>query len=173
MACVNGKLLLKEALKSIDCDEFSIKNLKYSKYGRPFLNSVLDFNISHSGMYVICAIGKGLNIGVDIEKNKDIDINNFTNIFTDQEYKLIHDSVDSQKAFYEYWTKKESVMKANGRGLSIPIHDIKIEEKKNYAIHEDSIWYLKKIKIDNYYSSHLATNYANVNISLEYRDFYN
>src|ERR1700748_879112 len=66
-ASLFGKLLLKKGLGDLGLDS-CLQNLKYSKYARPFVDEDVDFNISHSGSFVVCAFSSAGKIGVDLEE---------------------------------------------------------------------------------------------------------
>ncbi|HMT02468.1 MAG TPA: 4'-phosphopantetheinyl transferase superfamily protein [Burkholderiales bacterium] len=90
-----------------------------SKYGRPFLvdNPLnIDFNISHSGEYVVMAIAYTAKVGIDIEQiNYNIIPSQLANIvFSETEKKWVGDDI---KKFFNIWTKKEAVLKAYGTGF--------------------------------------------------------
>src|ERR1044072_5638420 len=53
-----GKLLLLEALQQFGFNSGCLQLLKYNKYNRPYIPGNIDFNISHSGNYVVCAIAQ-------------------------------------------------------------------------------------------------------------------
>jgi 4'-phosphopantetheinyl transferase len=100
-------------------------------FGKPFLaNSgngrFPEFNISHSGSMVALAFCSDRPVGVDIEKVHSFE--DFQQIakdsFTHQEYELIqdHHNKDRLTAFFRCWTRKESFVKALGKGLSIPLN---------------------------------------------------
>lgn len=83
-----------------------------SKYGRPFLVDNpwnIDFNISHSGEYVVMAISYTIKIGIDIEQlNYDIIPSQIANIvFSETEKKWVGDNI---KKFFNIWTKKEAML---------------------------------------------------------------
>ncbi len=77
--------------------------------------------------YVIAFNNK---VGVDIEfYNTTIDIMGMLEfILTKKEIELIKslDDKEKYKTFYTFWTKKESLVKAIGRGLSYPINTIEV-----------------------------------------------
>ena len=166
-----GKLLLCQGLSKYGYDQKILEKLTYNKYSRPYLNKDLDFNISHSGEYVICAIGKNVKLGVDIEEIKEIDFNNFKQVMTEQQWEDIYQSSNPTKAFFKYWTIKESMIKADSRGLSIPLLDIHV--KDNLAYYNNQNWYLKEIVIDENYCSCITTNKQEVDIKLIETDFAN
>ena len=78
-----GKLLLIEAMKEHGFENDIWKYVEYNSYHRPYLSlNEYDFNISHSGNYVTCAIGKNIRLGIDIEENKNVNFNNFKKVMT-------------------------------------------------------------------------------------------
>jgi 4'-phosphopantetheinyl transferase len=150
-----GKLLLDEGLKQYGYKK-TLTELKYSPFGRPYLNESVDFNISHSGNYVICAIANNARLGIDIEKVEKIDCSDFINILRTEEWEDIVNSTDPAFTFFQYWAMKESVIKAEGKGLSIPLKSICIKNKE--ARFNGKIWFLRKLPIDKNYSCYLAIN---------------
>ncbi|MEM1339585.1 MAG: 4'-phosphopantetheinyl transferase superfamily protein [Bacteroidota bacterium] len=168
---ITGKLLLIEGLKLYEVDAQRLEQLQYTTYGRPYLDLELDFNISHSGEYVICGLAKGMRLGVDIEERKTVDINSFYKVFTPKELIAIRSSKKTEETFYNYWTIKESVMKAIGKGLSIPPVEIEIDSDQQ-ASYDDQIWYVRNIQIDEHYASHIATDYKYVKLNYHWIDFH-
>jgi len=173
-----GKLLLSEGLKLYGYSPDSLNHLSYTGFGRPYLdNSGIDFNISHSGDYVICAITDQGRIGIDIEKIKPIDLFGFERYMTPPEWKAIRESAEPYHTFYSYWTKKESAMKAYGCGLSVPLDKILIDNdkavfysnffyKNNMDMDMGNNLFLKEIVINISYKCHLATNIENAKIRI-------
>lgn len=163
-----GKLLLQESLYQFGYDKNCLDNLQLDKNNRPYVSGNIDFNISHSDKYVVCASGKGVRLGVDIEKIKEIDLNNFHDTMTKAQWKEIHTSNHPINTFYKYWSIKESVIKADGRGLGIPMKEIWVT---NNIVHYDNItWFLKPLDINPIYSAFLATNinYSEINLVIRY-----
>src|SRR5437773_588129 len=80
-----GKLLLKKGLEELSLD-FGLNDLKYTQYGRPYIDHTLDFNISHSTRYVVCAITNNSKIGIDIEEIKAIPVDDFKEQFSKEEW---------------------------------------------------------------------------------------
>lgn len=159
-----GKLLLIEGLKNVGLASVSLDELKYNEFGRPFLNRPGDFNISHSGGYVLCAVAEEGKVGIDIEKIRSISLTDFKAHFRSEEWREITESLRPSERFFEYWTLKESIIKANGNGLSIPLTEILHHDNKALLYSES--WYVRKICIDKDYKCHLATNLANLDLSI-------
>ena len=151
-----GKLLLIEALQDSGLQKIDLSLLTYNQYGRPSIPGIIDFNISHSGTLVLCAIATSGSIGIDAEALKPINKMDFYNCWTPTEAKAIYDDPDDYKTFYSHWTKKEAVVKAIGNGLNIPLTDIEI--KGNLAtVANHGNWYVKEIPFSEKYIVHMAT----------------
>ncbi|MEN5197007.1 4'-phosphopantetheinyl transferase family protein [Sphingobacterium faecium] len=156
-ASLIGKLLLIKGLKDLQQD-YELIDLKYSVFGRPYFQSAhIDFNISHAGCYVICALSTCGRIGVDLEETKPIIIENFRDQFSNAEWEDIKSSKNPLDKFYFYWTAKEATVKADGRGLNILLKNVEI--KKNTAFIKDKIWHLTDLKLFKNYNVQIATNY--------------
>lgn len=155
-ASLFGKILLLEGLKRYGYPSDCLKNLSYSPYSRPFLDDSMDFNISHSGEYIVCAISHDGRVGIDIERIRPLDFEEFRNYMTPEEWKAMHEAPDQIEYFYELWTVKESVIKGEGKGLSIPLLDI--HWLGETACVNNNLWQIKKVNIDPGYRCHIATD---------------
>jgi len=150
-----GRILLKYGLNNyFDIHDFEIGRTPNYK---PFLiNKNLHFNISHAGNLVICCINEH-PIGIDVEYiNQRIDYEDLKFQMTANEFDKIQGSEDKLKAFFTYWTEKEAVIKAHGKGLFIPLTSFEVDH--NQAIIENETFYLKEIFIDKEYQCCIATN---------------
>lgn len=159
-----GKMMLLEGLMRHGYPSDCLQNLSYSEYRRPFIRGPVDFNISHSGHYVICAISNKGNVGIDIEQIRDIELADFEDYMTAAQWKAIKESSDPYKIFFEFWTMKESVLKVDGRGLSLPLLDIHIDGGK--ANVHGVAWYVRRIDVHPSYSCHIATNLENADVRM-------
>lgn len=117
------KYMLSMALEGME-EEVLVKR---NQCGKPYLLNYENpqFNISHSGNWVVGAIGSG-EIGIDIERKDSILVSQFKKIFSEEEWESIKNSKDSLDIFYRLWTMKESYVKAEGRGLTIPLNSFQI-----------------------------------------------
>ena len=162
--CLIGNILLMEGLKMINKSDLSLDELKFTGYKRPYFNDSFDFNVSHSGQYVMCAVSETSRVGIDVEEIQSIEINDFENEFSLKERQQILQSDKSLYTFFSLWTQKEAFLKAIGTGLYVPLNKIKIEENKIKWNGKE--WFLYKIKLGEEYLSHLATNidYAKIEV---------
>lgn len=120
------------------CKKLGIRNrdlvFEKNEYGKPLLlkPSGIHFNISHSGNWVVCAVDSNV-VGIDIEIIRKIDFKIAERFFSRDEYlSLINQPKKTKlKYFYMIWTLKESYIKAEGKGLSIPLNSFTIRMEDN------------------------------------------
>jgi 4'-phosphopantetheinyl transferase len=96
--------------------------------GKPYLASgqeELQFNLTHSGEYVLIAIADGRAVGIDVEEVRDdFDAGEIAaHFFSPNEQRELETLTERLKieAFFECWTRKEAYVKARGDGLSLPL----------------------------------------------------
>ena len=94
--------------------------LDYDFNKKPYLASHpwLHFNISHSENFAVIAISRK-KVGIDIEYlSEDFKFTNLLpDIFDDNERLIIQNAADKKNTFYTLWTRKESFVKALGKGI--------------------------------------------------------
>ena len=100
-------------------------------YGRPRITNVdrraqrISFNISHTNSLILLGVTCDRALGVDVEnyctRNALIDIAD--RFFAPEEVGELQalPGERQRERFFEYWTLKESYIKARGMGLSIPL----------------------------------------------------
>jgi 4'-phosphopantetheinyl transferase len=84
------------------------------------------FNVGHSKDTILIALSRQGAVGVDVEY-----FDRLTDIMEVARYNFTEDETGSLasfadagariKAFYRYWTRKEAIAKADGRGLLLPL----------------------------------------------------
>jgi 4'-phosphopantetheinyl transferase len=96
--------------------------------GKPHLTvgqEQLQFNLAHSGEYVLIAIADGRAVGIDVEEVRDdFDAGqvaaNFFSLNEQRDLAALTGPLQID-AFFECWTRKEAYVKARGEGLSMPL----------------------------------------------------
>ena len=95
--------------------------------GKPFLVNApqeLRFNISHTSDRAMIAIAWGQEVGIDIEKHRPLNVLELAQRFFAPGEVLELQSAPPQEqlpAFFRCWTRKESFVKAIGKGLRLPL----------------------------------------------------
>lgn len=97
------------------------KNLYYTENQKLYAENI-EFNISHSGDYVVLCYDND-TVGVDIEKIGKYHSNVAKRVFTQKEQEWL---CDDKNKFYQLWTLKESVMKATGLGLKLGANSFEV-----------------------------------------------
>jgi 4'-phosphopantetheinyl transferase len=153
-AALFGKLLLMRGLREAGFHS-TLDELKFTPYGKPYLDEgKVRFNISHSGNGVVCVLSTDTDsIGIDMEQVKDIDINDFQNLWSDNEWREICGG--GLDVFYQYWTRKEAIIKAEGMGLSIPLKEIEVTPER--GSYKDKTYFLKEIAMKPGFVIHVAS----------------
>lgn len=109
------------------------KDLVFSTnaYGRPHIVNTqatdggLSFSVSHTQGLIVLGVSKGRSLGVDVENfaipGISIDIAN--HYFHAEEVAALHEVPHQQQRYrlFEYWTLKESYIKARGQGFTLPL----------------------------------------------------
>ncbi len=105
-----------------------------SGHGRPEVASPatpLRFNVSHTEGLVVCLVGRGRELGVDAESLRQdrrwLDI--AERFFARAEARALREAPAAHRRlrFLEYWTLKESYVKARGRGLTLPLSGFRFD----------------------------------------------
>lgn len=94
--------------------------------GKPSLinqDNKLAFNLSHCSTVALLAVAREGEIGVDVETIRPIDPEVAQAHFSDFELADLHQLSGSQwlQGFYNCWTRKEAILKAEGIGLDPPL----------------------------------------------------
>ena len=104
-----------------------------NEYGRPSITNPqavaagLSFNVSHTHGLILLAVSADRTIGVDLENvhAREIHQDLADRFFAPCEASTLRALPADRRRlrFLEYWTFKESYVKARGMGLSIPLHE--------------------------------------------------
>ena len=120
-------------------------------YGKPAVDPLLPgrdirFNLSHTNGLIVCAITRVADVGVDVE---DLDratraaFSELSRYFSAAEIAALSKlPPERQKQrFFDYWTLKESYIKARGKGLAIPLDKFSFlfeeDRLKGFELHPD------------------------------------
>lgn len=154
---------------------------EYSKNGKPFLVSQasclpcaseggsrleaggttappgeVDFNVSHSGEWVVLAIGRNRNIGVDVEKiRREMDVMSIASrYFTPEEAALIESAEDRHGLFFHHWARKEAYIKAIGSALFRELSTFAVPTEDG----EKDGWFFQRLEAGSQYRSAVVTD---------------
>ena len=141
------------------------------KFGKPVLltGTGIEFNLSHSGDYVLIVVTCELTAGIDVERvREDIEIEKIAGrYFSQREVSELMELHPEQRlrAFFYGWTRKEAYIKAHGLGLSLPLDsfDVSLAPTEEAIIRatrpdpdEASCWTLLPLDVDIAYAGAVA-----------------
>ncbi len=114
-----------------------------NQYGRPriafpLLDEPLEFNTSKSADLVVCAVTRGLSVGIDIERlDRPVPEGVAESTFAPGEIAALQLLAleDRDKRFFTLWTLKEAYIKARGMGLSIPLDSVAFNVTDTPCLH--------------------------------------
>ena len=148
--------------------------LTFNKYNKPYLKPNdnpcgIEFNFSKTHGLAICALTREHRVGIDVEfirciKNQDSIAKQILSL-KEQDNYFSSSISERKKLFFQYWTLKESFIKAIGVGFSFDIDQItfSLDDISSPSIHiqpfpeESSLWSSEIISIENNYYAALST----------------
>lgn len=129
------RALLRTILASYAASDPTELVFRYSEKDKPSLSpghsgTQVEFNVSHSGAVALLAFARGRALGVDVEQLRE----NFDHeaiarrFFSEQEQRQLATLAPSERyhSFFRCWTRKEAYIKAQGTGLSLPLHQFDV-----------------------------------------------
>jgi len=146
-----------------------IKEVKVGqkRNGKPVLEgqSDLHFNLSHSDHFALIALSNVGPVGIDLEdatKPAPYEIANIA--FSPRENQHLQNSAKEDKStlFYDTWCRKESVIKADGRGLNINLSEVEVMDLRD--CHISQTWSFYPLPDIKGHSASLAAAMPNLEI---------
>lgn len=93
-------------------------------------------NVSHSGAWVLCAVGPCSMLGVDVEQRSPVDPLALAEcVFSDWERDRLarYSPAERERLFFRIWSMKEAVIKADGAGVSFGLDRFDVEFRPGSA----------------------------------------
>jgi 4'-phosphopantetheinyl transferase len=119
VACLAGEVLVRAGLAQFGYRWGLAHEWRIDTEGRPFLEDCpLDFNVSHSERYVVCAVSPG-RVGIDVESVTQRGPAFARRILSDEEWSAIAlpSGAPADADVCRLWTLKEAYLKTVGIGL--------------------------------------------------------
>ena len=138
--------------------------IKVDAYQKPFFargKSGWNFNLSHSGQYLLIGFSYGNRIGVDIQQETFLkEYRQMSDYFHPKECAKIKEEGTPKRGlsqFYAFWTGKEAVLKAKGTGLYSPLDSFELRTDGIYGA-QGSKWPMewKKLPAPDGYAAAVA-----------------
>ena len=133
--------------RSLEKSYLSNHKIYYLDNKKPYLKSVIQYNLSHKDKYVLFGLSSS-NIGVDIEKKKELD-ESFIN------FSFSKDEIVNMKVFdispIKMWTIKEALLKCIGKGIINKLNkEVVIIKNKDTLIYNNKEYYFRSFEVDDY-----------------------
>lgn len=148
----------------------------YAEHQKPFLQfprqTPIQFNLAHSHELAVYAITMHHPVGIDVEKIKTTEYKELSKrFFSKKENDYLQKLSGEEQAltFFRIWSRKEAVIKAIGKGLSIPLSSFTVagNDVSETLLLEDSQWSLVPIALNSDYACALASNQEIKKITLQ------
>ncbi len=161
-----SETLLREMLAKhlqIPAEELVIER---GEFGKPYLRDFPEwyFNLSHSGEKMLLAISHNTSVGIDIERIKLR--HSITNLVkkcfstSEQNYWFNLPEESQLRTFYDFWTRKEAVIKGIGRGIALGLNRCEIDtnQPNNFLnLPVNQTWQTHSLQISPDYCAAIAT----------------
>jgi len=157
-ASLLGKIALQQGLIRLGLSPALLHNIRTDTYQRPYIPDGPDFNISHCKGLVVCALSRSGRVGIDVEALLPLEELYHKLVFTPAECRLIAAEASPEALFYHFWTRKEAVIKADGRGFSLS--PATFEAVRDEVWVDNQCWFVQKIDVPPGFCCHLATETA-------------
>jgi 4'-phosphopantetheinyl transferase len=156
-----------------------------NRYGRPEISgpieTLLRFNIAHTRGLVACAVAWDREIGVDVEnvERPGDYIHLAERFFASSEAAHIAALPPSQQkeVFFDYWTLKESYIKARGMGLALPLADFAFKLDEPVTIRfsgsisdVSSSWRFQRVRVSAQHKMALAVRCGTGEVKIQVRE---
>ena len=131
-----GRALARQALRATFGQD-AAGPFALTPYGKPYCPRCgAHFSISHSGELVWLAVCREGPVGVDVEAMRPLPelAELAARLHPREQAHILSKAADERaEAFYRCWTRKEAVLKALGRGLSLPLDSFAVDAGSGHA----------------------------------------
>ena len=119
----------------------------YNEQNKPILKGPIQYNLSHKERYVVIGLSSSI-IGVDIEKNKELDGSFIEFSFSKDEIKNMEVMGYSP---VKMWTIKEALLKCVGTGIiKKPNQEVVIIKSENSLLYQNETYFFASFNYGDY-----------------------
>jgi phosphopantetheinyl transferase len=146
---VLGRWLILAVLQDLQVP-VTVADIRTSLYGKPYIPAAPAFSLSHSRDLIVCAALPQGPVGIDIEHLRPLVWPAYQQAFSQQEWCTVATAASPSEALLHRWTQKESVLKADGRGLQVPLASVTLHGLQATIGEESDPWYLLPLALQGY-----------------------
>src|SRR5262249_31588197 len=156
-----------------------------NRYGRPEIAGPVDtafrFNLSHTRGLVACAVAREREVGVDVEnvERPGEFVHLAQRFFAPSEAAHVASlpAEQQREVFFDYWTLKESYIKARGMGLALPLADFAFRLDAPVTItftgsitDDPASWHFSRLRLSDQHKLALAVRCASEELTITPRE---
>jgi len=130
-------------------------------------------SISYSDNMILAAASAEGAIGIDVEKLNPIDLHFYETEFASEEQQFILNNANELEGFYTIWTRKEAVLKADGRGLFIELPTFSVTNEFVKLSSSSQSWNLTSFRLLEQYLISIAGSEKPMHIQINESDIFN
>ena len=149
-----GQALLAYLLKKKKSIDYSQCSIVYGDWGKPYIveKKEVQFNISHSGSWVACAVGQK-EVGLDVEQVCPIKRGYTGFLLSPDEKRVLQKVGDLENGLFRLWVLKESYCKYTGKGLHLPFNTLYFyqDQKGFWNLKTDETVFFREYSISREY----------------------
>ena len=162
-----GRWMIKKAIEDFHLS-LTLHDIEYSEYGKPHFNDKFHFSISHSNNIVVGFFSTQQHVGVDTQYHIPINWADYRNVLSPTDMELIVQSSDKKKIFFELWSTKESIVKAEGTGISTELSEVQLIKNGGFlkSMADGEKWETRIIKIQEGYSTSICAKHLPAELSI-------
>jgi len=157
-----GWRLVEQAMQQLGFNDFSLEAVDFNSPHKSGSAFPADFNISHSGHLVCAAALAGGRIGIDVERIRPLKSNVMRKYLNPEQFRQCEDDPDR---FFDFWTRKEAVVKAHGQEGIARLREVELQDSK--AEFAGKTWYLTPLQLADGYAGHIATDIPVDRVNIE------
>lgn len=148
-----GWQLVKSGFRRSGRVDFELSRLLFDERKKPRWQGTYDFNLSHSGTLIACALADDAKVGIDVESIRPLwdEARMFEQISSPQESPPPD---TGPLLFFRYWTSKEAVIKAEGTGGVWDMPEVHLQETQ--AFYKNTTWFLYPLQLVSGYAACVA-----------------
>lgn len=154
-AYVASRILVRGILSRYELVAASAWQFASNEHGRPEIagrESRLRFNLSHTSGLVVCAVARDRAIGVDAEDlRRPAPLDIVERVLAPAEVGALRAMPAGQqpRRFFQYWTLKESYLKARGLGLRVALDHVAfadLDSERPALAGDDGCWQFMQLR---------------------------
>lgn len=150
---LGGLWLLQQGASMAGLRAPALSTLERDDHDRPHLPDGPEFNISHSGDLVACALAHDCALGLDVERIKAVDTARLGRFLARDEHSAVEEDTE---AFFNAWTAREAVVKATGQAGLARIARVQFTSTDQAVVDGETL-YVQRLALARGYKASLAT----------------